>query len=95
MTNKEIATAIKNGNVKFTIEGVTSYGMDESGHFGEILKVLEVDAQGESIWLADSLVFAGMNIDRVGPTTLRVYGFDLVGNKTSSVISFSRITILN
>ena len=95
MTNKEIRKAIENGNVQFKIAGVTTYGTDANGYFGEIPKILEVCSKGESIWEANTHTFIGMNIDRIAPTTLRVYGFDLLGNHTKSIIRYSDITILN
>lgn len=95
MTNKEIKTILQNGKAQFTIEGVTTYGTDENGNFGEILKVLEMDSSGEAMWLANTLVFSGMNVDGFFPNTFKVYGFDLMGNRTKSTINYSRVTILN
>lgn len=95
MTNKEIKTAIQNGGVKFTIAGVTKLALGDNGKLNEVLKVIEVDSSGESMWEADGAVMYGMNIERLGPTTMRVYTFDLLGNRTSSVVRYSDITILN
>lgn len=95
MTNSEIKTILGNGKAQFTIEGVTTYGCDLNGVFGEIAKVLEVGQNGETLWEANTHTFIGMNIEKLYPTTMRVYGFDLLGNRTNSIVKYSDITILN
>jgi len=95
MTNKEIKTAIEDGNVRFTIEGVTKLSLGNNRELVETLKVMEVDSVGASIWEADGAIMYGMNIEKLGPTTMRVYTFDLLGNRTQSVVRYSDITILN
>jgi len=94
MTNKEIKTAIEDGNVKLTIAGVTKLSLGDNGELVDVLKVMEVDSLGESIWEADGAIMYGMNIEKLGPTTMKVYTFDLLGNRTKSVVRYSDITIL-
>ena len=88
-------TIIENGNVKFTVEGITQYrrGGDDN-EYGDFPKIFKVSKSGDSIREDDILLGGGMNINKLGPTCITLYTFDMLGKKSVGKINYKDITIL-
>jgi len=95
MSNKEIKDQLEKGNVKFTIDGITSYTRGgEDNEYGYFPKVFRVTEGAESIYVDELLSASGMNINKWGPTCITLYTFDMLGKKSIGKIKYSEITIL-
>ena len=87
---KEIKEQLQGGNVKFTVEGLTTYCRGENGEYGMNPKVLGVSGDAGSI----NGRYDGMNVTKWGPTCVTLYTFDMLGKKSIGKIKYSEITIL-
>ncbi|MDA8959179.1 hypothetical protein N9F64_00105 [bacterium] len=95
MSNKEIKDQLEKGNVKFTIDGITSYTRGgEDNEYGDFPKVFRVTEEAESVYVDELLSVNGMNINKWGPTCITLYTFDMLGKKSIGKIKYSDITIL-
>lgn len=95
MSNKEIKDQLEKGNVKFTIDGITSYTRGgEDNEYGDFPKVFRVTEEAESVYIDELLSVSGMNINKWGPTCITLYTFDMLGKKSIGKIKYSDITIL-
>lgn len=95
MSNKEIKEQLQKGNVKFTVEGITSYTRGgEDNEYGDFPKVFRVTEGAESIYVNELLSVRGMNVTKWGPTCITLYTFDMLGKKSIGKIKYSEVTIL-
>lgn len=92
---KEIKSIIEKGNVKFTIKGINHYRRGgEDNEWGTFPKIFEVSESGDSIFEEDILLGRGMNINKLGPTCITLYTFDMLGKKSTGKINYKDIIIL-
>ena len=95
MSNKEIKDQLEKGNIRFTIDGITSYTRGgENNEYGDFPKVFRVTEKAESVYVDGLLSVSGMNINKWGPTCITLYTFDMLGKKSIGKIKYSDITIL-
>lgn len=95
MSNKEIKEQLQKGNVKFTIDGITSYTRGgEDNEYGYFPKVFKVTEEAESIYTNEILSTDGMNVTKWGPTCVTLFTFDMLNKKSIGKIKYSDITIL-
>ena len=86
---------IENGNVKFTVKGITEYRRGgEDNEYGDYPKIFRVNEKAEGIYENDSLFGRGMNIKKLGPTCITLFTFDMLGKRTTGKINYKDITIL-
>ena len=88
--SKEIREILKGGNVEFTIEGITVYSMDDNGNYGYNPTVFKVDVNSTYITSNGSL----MNVNKWGPTCVTLYSYDMLGKRTTGLIKYSNIKLL-
>jgi len=92
---KEIREIIKKGNAKFIIKGITEYRRGgEDNEYGDFPKIFRVSESGDSIFEDSSLFGRGMNINKLGPTCITLYDYNILGKKTVGKINYKNITIL-
>ena len=92
---KEIREIIGKGNVKFTIKGINSYKRGgEDNEYGDFPKIFRVNNDGDAIFEDSSLFGRGMNVNKLGPTCITLYDFNMLGKKTVGKINYKDITIL-
>ena len=82
METKQLKKILKEGNVKFTIEG---YGNGRNK-----LTTFHITDKGGSVW--NSL--RGMNIGKFGSKYITLYTFDMLGTRTLGKIKYSDIKII-
>jgi len=97
MSNKFIGVRqrkqLQKGNVRFIINGITTYTKGDDGQWGDFPKVFKVSGDAESINV-DELFGKGMNVNKWGPTCVTLYSYDMLGKRTIGKIKYSDITIL-
>ena len=90
-----IKEIIEKGNAKFTVTGITEYRRGgENNEYGDFPKVFRVNEGGDAIFEEDILLGRGMNINKLGPTCITLYTFDMLGKKSTGKINYKDITIL-
>ena len=90
-----IKEIIEKGNVKFIVKGINHYRRGgEDNEWGNFPKIFEVSESGDSIFEEDILLGRGMNINKLGPTCITLYTFDMLGKKSTGKINYKDITIL-
>jgi hypothetical protein len=94
MKNQEIKTQLQKGDVRFTINGITTYCKGEDGEYGMNPKVFKVHEGAESIYVDELFSVNGMNVTKWGPTCITLYTYDMLNKKTIGKIKYSEITIL-
>tara|TARA_R110000751_G_scaffold21039_3_gene60962 strand:+ start:733 stop:999 length:267 start_codon:yes stop_codon:yes gene_type:complete len=82
MENKQIKKILKEGNVKFTIEGYKN-GRNK-------LTTFSMSDKGGSVW--NSL--RGMNVGKFGSKYITLYSFDMLGTRTIGKIKYKDIKII-
>jgi len=86
---------IENGNVKFTVEGITQYRRGgEDNEYGDFPKVFRVNEGGDAIYEDEYTFGRGMNIKKLGPTCITLYTFNMLGKKSTGKINYKDITII-
>ena len=92
---KEIREIIEKGNAKFTVKGITEYRRGgEDNEYGDFPKIFRVNDDGDAIFEDSSLFGRGMNINKLGPTCITLYDYNMLGKKTVGKINYKDITIL-
>ena len=95
MSNKEIKEQLQKGNVRFTIDGITSYIRGgEDNEYGDFPKVFKVSEDAEAICTDEILSVSGMNVTKWGPTCVTLYTYNMLGKRSVGKIKYSEITIL-
>ena len=91
----EIREIIGKGNVKFTIKGINSYKRGgEDNEYGDFPKIFRVNDEGDAIFEDSGLFGRGMNINKLGPTCITLYDYNMLGKKTVGKINYKDITFL-
>lgn len=92
---KEIREIIEKGNAKFTVKGITEYRRGgEDNEWGDFPKIFRVNGEGNAIFEDSGLFGRGMNINKLGPTCITLYTFDMLGKKSVGKINYKDITFL-
>ena len=86
-----VEVAVPEGDVKFTVKGITTYSRGEDGEYGMNPKIFTVTKDAGSIYSE----YNGMNVTKWGPTCITLYTFDMLGKKSVGRINYKDITILN
>ena len=95
MSNKSIKEVLKSGDVRFTVDGITSYRRGgEDNEYGDFPKIFKVNEGGDSINPDEILSFDGMNVTKWGPTCVTLYDYNMLGKKSVGKINYKDITIL-
>ena len=90
-----IKESIEKGNVKFTVKGITGYRRGgKNNEWGDFPKIFKVSDTADSIFEDEGLLGRGMNINKIGPTCITLYDYDMLGKKTTGKINYKDITIL-
>ncbi len=87
--SKEIKKLLKEGDVKFTVEGITTYCKGEDGEYGMNPKIFNVNKDASAI----NCDWSGMNVTKWGPTCVTLYTFDILGKKSVGKINYKDITL--
>jgi len=85
---------LQKGNVRFTIDLMTSYRRDADGSWDWLPTIFKVDKGGEAIQV-DEVFGDGMNVTKWGPTCITLYTYDMLGRKSVGKIKYSDINIIN
>jgi len=85
----DIKKQLQKGNVKFTVEGITTYCKEEDGEYGMNPKIFTVTKDAGSIYAE----YSGMNVTKWGPTCVTLYTFDILGRKSVGKINYKQIKI--
>ena len=86
-----IQKQLQEGDVRFTVKGITTYRSDENGEYGMNPKIFKVSKGGDSIYAE---LVNGMNVTKWGPTCVTLYTFDMLGKKSVGKINYKQVTIL-
>ena len=86
-----IQKQLQEGDVRFTVKGITTYRSDENGEYGMNPKIFRVSKNGGSI---NTELLDGMNVTKWGPTCVTLYTFDMLGKKSVGKINYKDITII-
>jgi len=86
-----IQKQLQEGDVRFTVKGITTYRSDENGEYGMNPKIFKVSKGGDSIYAE---LINGMNVQKWGPTCVTLYTFDMLGKKSVGKINYKQVTIL-
>ena len=86
---------LQKGDVRFTIELMTSYCRDDDGDWDWLPTIFKVhrDAKAISRWLDNEL--SKMNVAKWGPTCVTLYTHNMLGRKSVEKIKYSDINIIN
>ena len=87
--SKEIKKLLKEGDVKFTVEGITTYCKGNDGEYGMNPKIFSVNKDASAI----NCDWSGMNVTKWGPTCVTLYTFDILGKKSVGKINYKDITL--
>ena len=91
----KIREIIEKGNARFTIKGITSYKRGgEDNEYGDFPKIFRVNDEGDAIFEDSGLFGRGMNINKLGPTCITLYDYNMLGKKTVGKINYKDITFL-
>lgn len=85
----DIKKQLQKGNIKFTVEGITTYSKGEDGEYGMNPKIFTVSKDSGSIYSE----YNGMNVTKWGPTCVTLYTFDMLGKKSVGKINYKQIKI--
>jgi len=85
----DIKKQLQKGNVKFTVEGITTYCKGEDGEYGMNPKIFTVTKDAGSMYAE----YSGMNVTKWGPTCVTLYTFDMLGRKSVGKINYKQIKI--
>ena len=86
-----IQKQLQEGDVRFTVKGITTYRSDENGEYGMNPKIFKVSKGGDSIYAE---LVNGMNVTKWGPTCVTLYTFDMLGKRSIGKINYKNITII-
>ena len=85
---------------KFTVNGITEYGVKKDGEYGKIAKVFHTssstlkDGSVGSIYEDNVLFGQGMNVNKWGPTCVTLYTYDMLGKKSIGKIRYADVRFI-
>ena len=85
-----IQKQLQEGDIRFTVKGITTYRSDENGEYGMNPKIFRVSKNSDSI---NTELYDGMNVTKWGPTCVTLYTFDILGRKSVGKINYKQIKI--
>ena len=85
-----IQKQLEEGDIRFTVKGITTYRSDDNGEYGMNPKIFKVNKDASSI----NSEFSGMYVTKWGPTCVTLYTFDMLGKKAIGKIKYKLITII-
>lgn len=92
--SKQIKEQLQKGNVRFTIDGITSYIRGgEDNEYGDFPKIFKVSESGDSINVDELLSVSGMNVTKWGPTCVTLYTYDMLGKRSVGKIRYKDIIL--
>lgn len=91
--NQAVREQLQKGNVRFTVDGITSYRRDAFGDWGDNPKIFKVYEDAESINV-DEFFGSGMNVTKWGTTCVTLYTYDMLGRRSFGKIKYSDINII-
>jgi len=92
--NQAVREQLQKGNVRFTVDGITSYRRDAFGDWGKNPTIFKVHRDAEAIKVDDEFLVDGMNVTKWGPTCVTLYTYDMLGRKSVGKIKYSDINII-
>jgi hypothetical protein len=91
--SKEIKKVLKEGDVRFTVKGITTYCKGDDGEYGMNPKVFKVNTDASSINVDEFLSVSGMNVTKWGPTCVTLYDYNMLGKKSIGKIKYEDIIL--
>ena len=101
MHKKDVAKVreilMKEVDCKFTVNGITEYGVKKDGEYGRVAKVFRTssstrkDGSVGAIYEDNVLFGQGMNVTKWGPTCVSLYTFDMFGRKIVGKIKYAHV----
>jgi len=88
-----IQKQLEEGDIRFTVKGITTYRSDDNGEYGMNPKIFKVNKDASSINVDELLSVSGMNVTKWGPTCVTLYTFDMLGRKSVGKINYKQIKI--
>jgi len=85
-----IQKQLQEGDVRFTVKGITTYRSDDNGEYGMNPKIFKVNKDASSI---NTELYDGMNVTKWGPTCVTLYTFDMLGKRAVGKINYKNIII--
>ena len=88
---------MKEVDCKFTVNGITEYGVKKDGEYGRVAKVFRTsqstnkDGSVGAIYEENVLFGQGMNVTKWGPTCVSLYTFDMFGRKIVGKIKYAHV----
>ena len=86
-----IQKQLQEGDIRFTVKGITTYRSDENGEYGMNPKIFKVSKDAESI---NTELYDGMNVTKWGPTCVTLYTFDMLGKRSVGKINYKEISLI-
>lgn len=79
-------------NVEFTVKGLTEYGKEKDGSYGQVSKVF-TGRQGYKKNYNDSIstIFNSMNVTKWGPTCVTLYTYDMLNKRSIGKIKYEDV----
>ena len=93
--NQAVREQLQKGNVRFTIDRMTSYRRDDDGNWDWLPTIFKVHRDAIAITVDNELLVDGMNVTKWGPTCVTLYTYDMLGRKSVGKIKYSDINIIN
>jgi hypothetical protein len=95
---KLIKKILETQEVKFTVNGHTEYSKKEDGTYGQVLKVFKTNKfmndNKPTASMSDKYGLWSMNVRKFGPSSVTLYTYDMLQNKTRGRIKYEDVTIL-
>ena len=101
MHKKDVAKVreilMKEVDCKFTVNGITEYGVKKDGEYGRVAKVFRTssstlkDGSVGAIYEENMLFGQGMNVTKWGPTCVTLFTYDMLGRKIVGKIKYAHV----
>ena len=88
-----IQKQLQEGNIRFTVKGITTYRSDDNGEYGMNPKIFKVSESGDSINVDELLSVSGMNVTKWGPTCVTLYTYNMLGKRSVAKINYKDVSI--
>ena len=89
----KIKEQLQQGNVKFTIKGITTYCKGKDGEYGDNPKRFKISDDADAIHTS-GFGIDGMNVTKWGPTCVTLYTFDMLGKRSVGKINYREINLI-
>ena len=91
---------MKDVDCKFTVNGITEYGVKKDGEYGRVAKVFRTsgstlkDGLVGAIYEENVLFGQGMNVTKWGPTCVSLFTYDMFGRKIVGKIKYANVRFI-